>query len=121
MSPRWVEPFAAALPLPNEPGFVLHESLPGSGGLGGRSYLAAQPAEVATVGIAALDRLGDGWWAGWLSYDLGREIEALPDLGRDDAGLPGLAVGRFEAWLEFDHARRTVRVCGDGDAGHLRA
>ena len=27
---------------------------------------------------------------------------------RDDLGLPPLALGRYEAWLEFDHARRTV-------------
>ena len=82
--------------------------------------------EVATDGIGALERVttrgGEAagyWWAGWLSYDLGREIERLPDLGRDDLGLPPLALGRFEAWLEFDHARRIVTVHGGGDAGHL--
>ena len=119
MSLPWAEPFAAALALRHEPGLVLLESLPGFGGLGRRSYLAARPAEVATDGIGALDRLGDDWWAGWLSYDLGREIERLPDLGRDDLGLPPLALGRFEAWIEFDHERRTVAIRGDGDAAHL--
>jgi para-aminobenzoate synthetase component I len=94
--------------------------MPGFGSLSGHSYLAARPAEVATDGIAALDRLGDGWWAGWLSYDLGREIEVLPDLGRAGGGLPPLALGRFDAWLEFDHTRHTVQVRGDGDAEHLR-
>ena len=74
---------------------------------------------MATDGIAALDRQGDGWWAGWLSYDLGREIERLPDLDRDDLGLPPLALGRFEAWLEFDHAEQRVTRHGEGDAGHL--
>ena len=97
MAQSWAEPFAAALALRHEPGLVLLESLPGFGGSGRRSYLAARPAEVATDGIAALDRLGEDWWAGWLSYDLGREIERLPDLGRDDLGLPPLALGRFEA------------------------
>ena len=110
MSPLpWAEPFAAALALRHEPGLVLLESMPGFGHLGRRSYLAARPAEVATDGLGALDRLGDGWWAGWLSYDLGREIERLPDLGRDDLGLPPLALGRFEAWIEFDHERRHRR------------
>jgi len=84
----WAEPFAAALALRHEPGLVLLESMPGFGRLGTRSFLAARPTEVATDGVAAFDRLGDGWWAGWLSYDLGREIERLPDLGRDDLGLP---------------------------------
>ena len=98
---------------------MLLESLSGFGGLGQRSYLAARPAEVATDGISALDRLGYDWWAGWLSYDLGREIERLPDLGRDDRGLPPLALGRFEAWIEFDHERRTVAIRGGGDAAHL--
>jgi para-aminobenzoate synthetase component 1 len=120
MSPLpWAEPFAAALALRHEPGLVLLESMSGFGSLGRRSYVAARPAEVATDGIAALDRLGDGWWAGWLSYDLGREIERLPDLGRDDLGLPPVALGRFTAWLEFDHTARTVHLCGEGEAEHL--
>jgi len=120
MSPvPWAEPFAAALALRHEPGLVLLESMPGFGELGRRSYLAVRPAEVATDGVAALDRLGDGWWAGWLSYDLGREVERLPDLGRDDLGLPPIALGRFEAWIEFDHERQTTAIRGDGDAAHL--
>ena len=120
MSPLpWAEPFAAALALRHEPGLVLLESMPGFGQLGRRSYLACRPAEVATDGLAALDRLGDGWWAGWLSYDLGREIERVPDLGRDDAGLPRLALGRFEAWMEFDHETGTVAIHGGGEGEHL--
>ena len=56
-------------------------------------------------GLADLEHLDDGWWAGWLSYDLGRQIEELPSLAEDDLGLPPLALGRYEAWLEFDHDR----------------
>ena len=115
MSLPWAEPFAAALALRHEPGLVLLESLPGFGGLGRRSYLAARPAEVATDGIAAVERIGEGWWAGWLSHDLGREIESLPVAAADDLALPPLALGRYE----FDHARRLVRIHGDGDAAHL--
>ena len=119
MSLPWAEPFAAALALRHEPGLVLLESMPGFGDLGRRSYLAARPAEVLTDGIGALDRLGDGWWAGWLSYDLGRQIERLPDLGREHDGLPPLALGRFDSWLEFDHAARRVRARGTGPRDHL--
>jgi para-aminobenzoate synthetase component I len=115
----WAEPFAAALALRYEPGLVLLESMPGFGDLGRRSYLAARPAEVVTEGIGALERLGDGWWAGWLSHDLGREIESLPVAAADDLQLPLLALGRYEAWLEFDHERREVRAHGAGDARHL--
>ena len=78
MSLPWAEPFATALALRHEPGLVLLESMPGYGDLGARSYLAARPAEVATDGMRAVGRLGNDWWAGWLSYDLGREIEKLP-------------------------------------------
>jgi para-aminobenzoate synthetase component I len=115
---RWVEPFAAALALREEPGLVLLESMPGFGHLGRRSFLAARPAEVATEGLADLERGCDGWRAGWLSYDLGREIEALPAIARDDHALPALALGSYPAYLEFDHARREVHVRG-GEAPFL--
>jgi para-aminobenzoate synthetase component I len=115
----WAEPFAAALALRHEPGLVLLESMPGFGPLGRRSYLATRPAEVATGGMRAVGRLGEDFWAGWLSHDLGREIERLPVEADDDLGLPPLALGRYEAWLEWDHERRTVHLCGDGDASHL--
>ncbi len=117
----WVEPFAAALNLRHEPGLLLLESRPGFGALGRRSFLAVRPCEMATTGLTDLDRLGDGWWAGWLSYDLGRQIEDLPALAQDDVGLPPLALGRYEAWLEFDHERRTVELRGDGGEVLVRA
>ena len=119
MSLPWAEPFAAALNLRDEPGLVLLESRPGFGALGRRSFLAARPREVATRGLPDLERLGDGWWAGWLSYDLGREIEALPSLADDDLGLPPLALGRYGAWLEFDHERQAVSLRGDGRGDRL--
>ncbi len=114
----WVEPFAAALALRDEPGLVLLESRPGFGHLSRRSFLAARPLEVATGGMAALEQAG-GWRAGWLSYDLGREIEELPSLAVDEHGLAPLALGSYGSLLEFDHLRREVRVLGDGDASHL--
>jgi para-aminobenzoate synthetase component 1 len=115
----WAEPFAAALALRHEPGLVLLESMPGYGALGAHSYLAARPTEVATGGMRSIQRVGDAWWAGWLSHDLGREVETLPVEAADDLGLPPVALGRYDAWLEWDHLRGTVRVRGDGDASHL--
>src|SRR5436190_3161848 len=119
MSLPWAEPFAAALNLRDEPGLVLLESRPGFGSLGRRSFLGVRPREVVTRGLPDLERLGDAWWAGWLSYGLGREIEALPSLADDDVGLPPLALGRYDACLEFDHDRRAVSLRGDGDGDPL--
>jgi para-aminobenzoate synthetase component 1 len=119
MPHRWVEPFAAALALRHEPGLVLLESMPGFGHLGRRSFLAARPSEVVTSGLDDVRATGGGWWVGWLSYDMGREIERLPSLARDELTLPPLALARYDAHLEFDHARGEVRVCGQGDAQHL--
>jgi para-aminobenzoate synthetase component I len=110
----WAEPFAAALNLKDEPGLVLLESRPGFGALGRRSFLAVRPREVATRGLADLERLDEGWWAGWLSYDLGRQVEVVPAVAQDDLGLPPIALGRFDAWLAFDHDRRTVELRGNG-------
>src|SRR3954453_14611590 len=113
MPPRWVEPLAAALALREEPGLVLLESMPGFGHLGRRSFLAARPVEVRTSGIEALGE-ESGWRAGWLSYDLGRQIEKLPATAADDLDLPPLALGSYQAYLEFDHKRKEVHVRGDG-------
>jgi para-aminobenzoate synthetase component 1 len=117
---QWVEPFAAALALRDEPGLVLLESMPGFGRLGRRSFLACRPEVVEVSGLPALERSSASWRAGWLSYDLGREIELLPATATDDQGLPPLALGSFPAYLEFDHDRRAVHLRGEGESSVLR-
>ncbi|MDQ2049253.1 aminodeoxychorismate synthase, component I [Natronolimnohabitans sp. A-GB9] len=51
---------------------------------------------------------------GWLSYDVARELEALPESAVDDRGLPRLEVGvydRLAAWEEpIDDDGVTLRV-----------
>jgi para-aminobenzoate synthetase component 1 len=116
---RWVEPFAAALALRDAPGLVLLESMPGFGDLGRRSFLACDPDFVDTGGLHDLGDARRGWRAGWLSYDLGREIEALPATAADEHGLPSLALGHYGAYLEFDHEQREVHIRGGGDATAL--
>jgi para-aminobenzoate synthetase component 1 len=64
-----------------------------------------------------LDRLGGGWWAGWLAYDLGRSVERVerrrPDPCLPDASwLPDVSLARFDARLVVD--ARGVRLEGDG-------
>jgi len=47
---------------------------------------------------------------GWLSYDLARELEALPEDAVDDRGLPNLQVGVYDRVASFDPAD----AAGDG-------
>ncbi|MDS0298008.1 anthranilate synthase component I family protein [Halogeometricum sp. S1BR25-6] len=52
---------------------------------------------------------------GWLSYDVARELESLPDLTDDDRGLPHLRLGLFDrvaAWEEprGETGETTLRV-----------
>jgi anthranilate synthase component I len=102
-----------------------------TGGQPGRGYFGTDPVDRLTVGadvvtrsgsresptLAALegilerDRLSRGDCTvpypcgaiGWLSYDLARELEALPSSAVDDRGLPRLELGvydRLAAWEE---------------------
>jgi para-aminobenzoate synthetase component 1 len=68
---------------------------------GRRVIIAAEPAEVVCASgpdaLAALDRLTPGWWAGYLSYDLGRVIEPFAPRRADDLGLPDVLLARYEA------------------------
>ncbi|MFC6768997.1 anthranilate synthase component I, partial [Natrinema soli] len=69
------------------------------------------PILAALEGLLAGDRLVRGncdvpvpcGAVGWLSYDVARELETLPDAAVDDRGLPRLEVAvydRFAAWEE---------------------
>ncbi|HEV7685201.1 MAG TPA: anthranilate synthase component I family protein [Acidimicrobiia bacterium] len=71
-----------------------------------------------------LDRLGGGWWAGWLAYDLGRSVERV-ERRRPDPCLPGaswlpdVSLARFDARLVVDAGG--VRLEGDGATGAVLA
>ncbi|WP_435345180.1 aminodeoxychorismate synthase, component I [Haloarchaeobius sp. HRN-SO-5] len=100
-----------------------------TGGQSGWGYFAVDPVDALTVNpeaetgdgssptLAALQGVLDGETlvrgdcdvpypcgaVGWLSYDVARELEAIPDGAVDDRGLPHLQVGvydRFAAWRE---------------------
>jgi para-aminobenzoate synthetase component 1 len=49
--------------------------------------------------FVALDRLDQGWWAGFLSYDLGRAVERVSPRIAPGSGLPDLVLARFDARL----------------------
>lgn len=59
----------------------------------------------AAAALAALDRLDEGWWAGFLAYDLGRAVERVPDLATDDLGLPDLLLARFTQRIVWEPGR----------------
>ncbi|HVL81993.1 MAG TPA: chorismate-binding protein [Actinomycetota bacterium] len=87
-----------AAALPREVGAVLLSS-------GRSTILAAAPEEVVEASgpdaLKALVGLAPGWWAGFLSYDLGRATEPFPTLNPPDPILPDLLLARFGARLEM--------------------
>jgi len=96
---------------------------------GQRTVVGVHPDAVITAdGGKALDRLhrlgssdaDRGWWAGFLSYDIGRTVERVrPRAGGFYAewpGVPDVALGRFDARLLIDPgASPSVTVVGDGE------
>ena len=66
-----------------------------------------------------LERLAGGWWAGWLTYDLGRAVERVERRRPDDLGLPDLSLGRFDSRLVVGPAG--LRLEGDGPTRPLLA
>lgn len=72
--------------------------------------------------LAMLARLRPGWWAGFLSYDLGRTIERVVPRTAPTS-LPDLVLARFDARLALDPSGG-MRLEGDphsAGAARLRA
>ena len=68
-----------------------------------QTFVAADPVEIVVASggdaLRALDELTPGWWAGVLTYDLGRAIERVTPRIVDDLGLPDLVLARYDAHL----------------------
>jgi len=75
------------------------------------TVVAADPVEVVAAdgndAFAALDTLAPGWWAGFLSFDLGRAVEHVDARLVGDDAVPDLLLARYDARLVVDenHAR----------------
>jgi para-aminobenzoate synthetase component 1 len=85
------------------------------------TIVATLPSEVRVArGTEAFEALRDiettgGWWAGFLSYDLGRTVEPVAARVQDDLGLPDLVFARFDARLVLRSGHRPV-LAGEGSA-----
>ena len=80
---------------------------------GRATVVTADPVEVVAArgvdALTALDNLTPGWWAGVLTYDLGRAIERVTPRLPVDPTLPDLLLARYDARLEItDDASRFV-------------
>jgi para-aminobenzoate synthetase component 1 len=94
--------------------------------LGRYSFVAADPFDYFELPIEEGDALGElarrmarfeaatvaglppfqGGAAGLFSYDLGRQLEALPGPAIDEFHLPALALGLYDVVVAFDHVDR---------------
>ncbi|MEX2256659.1 MAG: anthranilate synthase component I family protein [Acidimicrobiia bacterium] len=89
---------------------------------GRATIISAAPIEVVVAdgvdALGCLDRLTPGWWAGFLTYDLGRAVEHVRPRLERDATLPDLVLARYDARLVIDDAGAHLE--GDARArGHL--
>lgn len=86
--------------------------------VGTATVIAAEPAEILAAdggeALAALDRLDRGWWAGFVSFDLGHAIERITPARADVREIPDLLLARYDARLVVD--RGETRVEGHGAA-----
>jgi len=74
--------------------------------VGASAVVAADPVEVVCAdgagALAALDTLTPGWWAGFLSFDLGRAVERVDTRLPADPTVPDLLLARYDARLVTD-------------------
>jgi para-aminobenzoate synthetase component 1 len=65
--------------------------------------IGVEPTQVvvgrAEEAFAALDGIHQGWWAGFLAYDMGRAVESVTPRILRQSCLPDLALARFDARL----------------------
>lgn len=55
-----------------------------------------------------------GGAAGFLSYDLGRDLEVLPSIAAADVPYPQLAFGFYDVVLTFDHVKKQAVLFSSG-------
>jgi len=73
------------------------------------SILDAMVLDHRSAKVSGLPRLA-GAAIGFVTYDFARRIEKLPDIARDDLGLPDAHFLFFETAIVFDHARHVATL-----------
>ena len=53
-----------------------------------------------------------GGLVGFLSYDLGRSVERLPNLANNDIALPELQLSLYDCWAVYDHSNDQWSLAG---------
>jgi para-aminobenzoate synthetase component 1 len=72
-----------------------------------RNHLPAEP-------LPDLDLPFSGGALGYFAYDLGRRLEKLPEIARDDNGSPDMAIGIYDWAVVVDHLRRQTWLVSHG-------
>ena len=108
---------------------VLAQLPPGRGSAvvrdGDATIVAIEPTAVRSASgedaFARLDEAArDGFWIGYLAYDLGRHVERVRTRIPDDLRLPDLVLARYDARLVLEPGEEP-RVVGDGPTAALLA
>ena len=61
---------------------------------------------------------GDGLWVGYLSYDVGRWVESLPNIARADRDWPVIELGYCPGWMRHDTLTGQWTACGSWQASN---
>ncbi|WP_437882124.1 aminodeoxychorismate synthase component I [Pseudomonas sp. LRF_L74] len=80
----------------------------------GRAFFARLRQALTTLGRAeppeGIELPFAGGFIGYLSYDFGRRLEALPDRAHDDLNMPDACLGLYDWALISDHQQRTSQL-----------
>jgi len=80
-------------------------------GPGGRTRFAADGFDLLEAAFAAWSGAGSGaTLVGYFGYELGRELEALPDPPPDDLGMPDLSLRLYDSALRWDGRSWTLEA-----------
>ncbi|MGE4279739.1 MAG: aminodeoxychorismate synthase component I [Magnetospirillum sp.] len=130
------DPVALFAPLADDPLAVLLDSAAQGDPRSRYSYIAADPVDILIGdGTSPFPRLKarlaarhkssvpglppfQGGFAGWLSYDLGRQLERLPAPRPAAPNFPDCVLGEFNAVAAFDHHSSQAWVIGEDKAAH---
>nr|WP_283091898.1 aminodeoxychorismate synthase component I [Magnetospirillum sulfuroxidans] len=128
------DPVAVFAPLADDPLAVLLDSAAGGDPRSHYSYIAADPVDILDAdapfaalaarlaarrrpAVAGLPPFQSGV-AGWLSYDLNRQLERLPSPPPATPAFAAARLGEFNAVAAFDHRQGKAWVIGAHKAAH---